>query len=545
MTVATLRPYIVTGDWAGVGGGDLADNSDATYRTFDNIYQQGQMIFATGTMGLLPGSVIRAIRVRVRSRTVSGAGSYMQVYAVTGPTGRTLISSGDNSQMVAVGTVFVENSAPWKIITMTQSDGDITVGVFPIAVGDPIRVAEAYLDVDFVNAPYGVLSRPTGTYTTTSAPDIAWTYSSPSLYPQTAYRFMIYTAAQYSAAGFVAGTSSPTYDSGIVYSNKNKTRLPALVNGTYRVYLSTAQTVDNGVLQWSLWSDSWARKDYVLNILPPVAPTISAVADSTNARIRLTITGAGALNSVFDLYEIERSVDAGVTWAVVRGNVVGGYVDNVGGARVWSDYETANGQAAVYRARTITYDTAGNILVGAYSANSASTSWSSTSTWLKIATRPDLNRTGIIRFFGSESYPIDDGTFHGLDSGEAVVISGIRRDKPDSSITFLAQTEAERDALKEMLSLGEPLIVQAGSRASGWKNQTRYLSVHDVVMSRPTRAGWSELRDLACPYTESDPPDVDVYLLDLGTFDWQEVDDTYPTFTLWSASATTYGDLRR
>lgn len=547
MGTFVLRPYDTSGDWISFGSGQLNDELDTTYKYFQSLYQYGIALVNIASIPWDANIAIKSLRVRARIASSTGSPVYTQVTVFTG-TGRVLISQGDSYQLLHNGTSFVEVATGQRVASLLPSEGPVQVIFHPVS-GDPSinspEISEVYLDVEFIYPPIPTLNYPTGTYTTTSGPGFSFTFFSQDSLAQTAYRYLIYTSAQVAASGFIPGTTVPEYDSGIVYSSAKTGYLKALPNGSYRVYFAVAQTV-NGALQWSLWTNpsNTTYKDYTLNITPPAAPTVTATADDVNARIELTVTGAGAANSVQDLYQLERSLDAGVTWEQVRGDNSSGYIDSVGGVRQWHDYETANGESVVYRARTITYDTLGNVLVGAYSSNSSSVAWSSTSTWLKVITDPSLNRTIIVRAFGDEGYDVPMGTFQGLDSDEVVTVSGVRRARPDSTFTILVQTLAEREAIQSILALGVPILVQAGSRSSGWAGESKYLQVGRVIVSRPTRAGWSHLRDVTMPYTEVDRPDPEVFLVSFGTNTWQDISDTYATFTALNAAFTTYGDIR-
>lgn len=545
MGVYTLRPYQVTGDWTAVSGGSLADDSDSTNRFFSSAYQYGEARFSTSPIPFASyGMVVKSIKLRVRCASSTSVGSYVQITAFTA-LGRPLISLGDAYQFYVNGLSYVEQSTGQRVCSFGQADGDVVVSFHPtspITTNSP-KFSEAYLDVEFVYPPIPTVNFPTGTYTTTSSPPLSWTFFSQDGYPQTAYRYLIYRDDQYGAVGFIPGTTPADYDSGIIYSPATSTTLHPRVNDTYRVYVAVAQTV-NGLLQWSLWTAASAFKGYVLNITPPAAPSVTATADNTNARINLAISGAGAANSVLDVYELQRSFDSGTTWETVRSDQAGGYLENVGGARVWYDYETGNGQSVVYRARTITYDTVGNTLVGAFGSNSSSVAWTSSSSWLKVISRPDLNMAIVIQELGEEDLDVPMGVFQGLDSDTAVTISGVRRSLPDSSIRLLTQTAAERTALKAVLALGETLLLQGNSRVEDWYGTTKYVTAGGAKMGRIIRGTWEAGRSMGFPYTEIERPDASTYLVEFGTKTWQDVDDAFATFTALSAAYTTYGAIR-
>lgn len=545
MGVYTLRPYRLDGDWIDIGSGSLADDSDSTAKYFANQYQYGNAYFDTAPIPFVSyGMVVKSVKLRGRMASSTNVGSYVQVTIFTS-LGRVLLSQGDASQFYVNGLTYVEQSGAEKQASFGPADGYIVATlhpVSPITTNTP-KFSELYLDVEFVYPPIPTVNFPTGTYTTTSAPVLSWVYFSQDSLPQSAYRYYIYRDDQYTASGFIPGVTPADYDSGIVYSSAKQLTMVPRVNDSYRVYVAVAQTV-NGILQWSLLtSGTGPYNDYVIAITPPAAPTVTVSSDNTNARVSITIAGAGAANSVRDVYEVQRSFDGGVTWEGVRADSTG-YIESVGGTRIWFDYETANGQSAVYRARTITYDTVGNTLVGAWSSTSSSVSWTSSSSWLKVLTRPDLNRTIIFRSFAPEDYDRQFGVFQGLDSDDAVTVSGTMRARPDAQFTLLTQTEAEEAAIRAILALGLPLLVQASSRSSGWKNRSKYLTVGSLRVQRPTRAGWSEIRDLIMPYTEIVRPDPAVFTVDLGTKTWQDVDDAFASFTALNAAYSTYAEIR-
>lgn len=546
MTTTTLRPYVTTGDWSPTGGGSMADDSDASYMALANSYQYGEARFDTSSIPFTTaGVMVKSLTIRTRGRTNGAVQCYVGVTAYTS-LGRALITRGDSYQFPFANLFFSDYSTGQRVASLTQADGYVGVTFHPlntVGASNQPWTSEMYLDIVYIYPPVVTLSAPTGTYTSTSAPPLTWTYFSADSLPQTAYRYLIYRDDQYGASGFVPGTTPADYDSGVIFSAVKGVNLYPRPNDTYRVYLAVAQTV-NGQLQWSLWSAASALANYVIAITPPATPTVTPTADNTLAKINLAISGAGAANSVLDVYELQRSFDGGTTWEQVRSDRTGGFLENVSGARTWYDYETANGQAVVYRARTITYDTFGFTQVGAWSSTSASVSWASSSTWLKVVTRPDLNRTISIQELGEESFEVPFGTFQGLGSDQAVVISGVRRAKPDSSVVILTQTAAERTGLQSVLALGVPVLIHGSARVEDWYGDSKWLAIAGVHMSRLMRGAWGADRAMTLPYTEIDRPDPSAYLVEFGVTTWQDVDDAYASFTALSAAFSSYGAIR-
>jgi hypothetical protein len=106
--------------------------------------------------------------------------------------------------------------------------------------------------------------------------------------PQIGYQVYVYSAAQYGAGGFVAGTSAATWSS----SGAGLTSVipTGLVNGTtYRAYVRTAKAAGTG----SAWS-AFAFSTFTPSIALPIV-TLAASFDSANNRVQLTYAGSGNL----------------------------------------------------------------------------------------------------------------------------------------------------------------------------------------------------------------------------------------------------------
>lgn len=542
MSEILLRPFDVSGDWQNQGSGALNDDSDTTYKIVGNAYQYGNMMFSLASLPWDSNIIITYMRVAFRAATQGGL--YIAPTIWVFAPDRVVVNAGNFG--VLFGTI------NFNIVTSPFfANPGLRNEVLTVTVNFPtwdnlqpqlgfVYVAEAYMYVDYALPPTTIVTGPTGTFTTTGNPPITWVHQQfdSAGGPQVAYQLIIYNATQYGAAGFSPGSGPSVYNSGTVVSTL-KTLTVSLPNDTYRVYVRTAQRIQGVGLHWA----SWASSDFVINVAPPATPTITATSDATRARVKLDLSGTGSASSVKNVFEIQRTYDGGITWEAVRGDQ-GAYTLSVGGTRTIYDYEVPNGVNVQYRARTISFDIGDFTLMSSWSSTTSAVQWTSNDTWLKVVSDPTLNLKIIIREFGDEQYPIDEGVFQGLGSSKAMVITGVRRERPDSRMVLLAQTDAEQLALRAALG-ADVVLIQASPRSSDWKNENRYLTVGTVSVQRPARVAQSPIRDVIIPYTEVDAPLVDIYPLStLGTNTWAEISSGYATYTALDAAFSTHGALR-
>ncbi|MFA7265143.1 MAG: hypothetical protein WC054_02425 [Candidatus Nanopelagicales bacterium] len=128
--------------------------------------------------------------------------------------------------------------------------------------------------------------------TTTTRPSFTWAYNDDDGYPQTLTEAHIYSAAQYTAPGFAAGTTAATAYVGTTANPAGSTG-QASINlqngGTYRIYLRVAKTVNGAYL----WSD-WDYDEFTITVTQPSAPYLRAEWDT--ALQRATLEAAAATN---------------------------------------------------------------------------------------------------------------------------------------------------------------------------------------------------------------------------------------------------------
>lgn len=164
------------------------------------------------------------------------------------------------------------------------------------------RIYELYVDYFYDDDPTLAWSAATnvGSYRPTASFTLTDTESDPYIEVETYW----YTAAQYGAGGFVAGTSPGDVHVDSVVAATNTTPVAAqptsdLTNGTtYKVAMRVKQQI-NG--RWSPWVLGSA---FTVTVVPPAVPTITATVDNVLGRIQLALQGRDNLltynNSSFE-----------------------------------------------------------------------------------------------------------------------------------------------------------------------------------------------------------------------------------------------------
>lgn len=177
-----------------------------------------------------------------------------------------------------------------------------------------LKVSEVYVDYDVSTQP--AVSGVTATgYTSTSRPNVAWTYTAGS--PETAWQVKVFNSVTYGGASFSADTSTADYDSGTQTGDATDHTLAAdLVNGvTYKAYVRAAQ--DWSGPEGSTWYSNWtASSAFTISLTPPPQPTITVTAQTGLPQYAAAIRIAAAINL---LTAVQASLEDGTTtgWAAV------------------------------------------------------------------------------------------------------------------------------------------------------------------------------------------------------------------------------------
>lgn len=468
MTVTTLRPSSTTDNDGVTYNGASAhatvnDNSDSTYLS---AFGLGDSIrFALDDITVPSGAVVKAVAARLRCASGSTSANDLSVYLawLGGIATRALTINWQT-----ITTVTVPLLADASALNDSLIDG-ASVGIeCPGGHAAQALIHEVYVDVTTVAKPVTAPSAPTGTITATNTPTVEWVNTlDVDGGAQTHYQVRVFTAAQYSAGGFNAASSTATWDSGDVASAAASAQITTpLADATYRAYVRVGQTV-NGVTHWS----DYAYTGFTVDVDLPAVPDTPTLTVQTG-RIKVHVEGNAGTATTTHL-EVQRSEDGGTTWEALRlttdtdGLVAGTSADLY-------DYEAPNGTLMSYRVRALHEISAGNLVASAW-ASTATATWTDDDWWLKCPEQPSLNM--IVYPAGRPTYqrPARQGVFQALGSSETVVVADVRGDAR-GELKLQVDTAGEATALDALLDSGLTLLLQAPP-AHHWTD--RYLRLGD------------------------------------------------------------------
>jgi hypothetical protein len=451
MTVSTLRPDSTTSNTGTLTGGAtahavLSDDSDASYAH----YLGQSSVVGLGDLTLPAGAVIKSVALRARSALFSGSANPLTLTVENVPwslTGAVNVTWG-----VPTTVTFATRSAAG--MTDAELDG-ATLRLSTSGVVGGIRAHEAYVDVTHVALPTLTADvDPASPISTTNQPTITWVNTLDSDGgAQTRFEVKVFDDATYLGGGFDPDTSTPDVTSGETSSSAAEWQVDEpLADDTYRAYVRVAQTV-NGVLHWSDWD--FVEFDVAVDL--PAAPTFTATADSANARIQLDFDD-NVGDATTDFFEVQRSLDGGVTWETVR-QLVAGHLTPSGGTFQLFDYEAPNGVETDYRGRALHDYGSGSFAASAWVTDAAT--WTSSDWWLKHPNRPALNTTVPIRSFQTVARAGRQGVFQPLGATHAVVVSDTEGPLAGTVVLRLDTTadQADLDALRA--AVGPTLMLQS------------------------------------------------------------------------------------
>ena len=469
MAITTLRPDGVSAgasNFTVTGAADAAaatnDDSDSTYvQKSSSLSGTATVALTFGTLSIAADERVKRVRLRARVETdnangkmdlmlgtrVSGLTYYYTGYAVRGAVGVSTPADVTGAWFTAS-----PDGASWD-----QARVDALRGQFIEYKDSSDRgfVYELYIDVDIASQPTISVTAPTGTITATATPEVQWTYTDPdSADPQTFYEVRVFTAAQYGAGGFDPATSTATWESGKVESSEPGAFVgDGLLSATYRAYARVAKSV-NGQ---PFWSD-WGYSAFTISVTPPPTVTVVAAWAATEGKATLTLEGGNPVGFTSQYFQVQRSDNSGVTWALLRdGNNVtpsGSYTAEV------LDYEAPRGLTVRYRARSIGVSGEERI-PSAWSAVIPQVLVTNDGTWwLKAVTAPTLN-TGSLQVTGPLSVAVEEEhvVFRPLGKNLPIVVSGLIGGR-DGSYRIIASTDTEWDALDAILMHQGVLLVQ-------------------------------------------------------------------------------------
>lgn len=220
-------------------------------------------------------------------RKVAGASSYEFWSAASGAWQSTIVYFPDTNQSYTFPT------GAWpdgNIYNWDVSTQESVWGLQSVFGGDATVTAQA--------APSVVITGPTGTIPS-GTPTVTATATVASGANLTAYRVVVYTAAQVAASGFTPGGTPSVYDSGTVPSSNLSISqpVPALVNNAS--YVTYVQVTESGNEL-----SGWVSQGFTVSSDSPAQPSLS-VATGTDPvtgapLVTLTVTGHDNLLSTAD-----------------------------------------------------------------------------------------------------------------------------------------------------------------------------------------------------------------------------------------------------
>lgn len=342
MAVTTIRPnstdtnvsVTLVGGGATVHG-NTSDNNNATRITASVANAYARLGFPNTVV--LGTSRARSVSIRARIYNDGSTPVYREyVGLLLRDPGTAGVPSTNLPQYVG-GTVFSTGidtgpyvyyaapgtNQPWTQAKLDRLQLQIKFYDSPGSGLNVLQVAELFVDVDVVAVP--VTSVVTvSNFTSTTKPQVDWTFTHAE-YSQTAYQVLVYSAAQYGAAGFVPGISTATYDSGIISSADTTHTLTTDLqnNVTYRAYVQTA--IDWPGPEGKFWWSGYVAMtvpgaNFTEAVTPPAAPVLTATVQAALPGFRVLLNVSTPLNL---LTENQASLETDTSgWAAVANNTI-------------------------------------------------------------------------------------------------------------------------------------------------------------------------------------------------------------------------------
>lgn len=489
MTLVTLRPDSTTvltgGPVTGAASAHLAlaDDDDASYVA---LASSGLSVGLTMADLALPvGAMIVSTQIRARVSVSAGNATYIAIVG-SPPTGYLLIY-----QQAALTISF-----PLDLRVQTDAFVDAyTLSLVRLqGKPTPAYLFAVYLDVIYAAKPTLVVSAPAGAITQTNLPAVTWASTLDEHGgPQTAYEVRIFSAAQYNAGGFDPATSPATVESGKVAGSATTWTPPVTIpDGTYRAYVRVYQEFRAG----NGHASAFAFSAFTVAVALPSPPSVVLAAIPGGLRVTVDDVGGGATTQAVDL---ERSTDGGTTWEPLRSAL--GLETRFAGTPaplVVDDHEVSAG-AVTYRARAL-HDYNGQWAASAWTVVAGA--WSTRLWWITHPARPALNVELALKTYGAVARGARQLVVQPLGASLPVAMSD-KRLGPAGQLTVRTNTQAELDALNELLAAGGTLLTRG---PAGCGEPDRYMQIGDVAEGRLVeQERWHE-RDVTLSWVEVTRP---------------------------------------
>jgi len=505
MAITTVRPnatasgassFTLTGG-AGSVHATLSDDSDGTFlEKTSAVVGQASAIVDFGTTTITSSQRVKQCRIRARCSTPTSEGK-LNIFLGSRIDNQNFFHSalavrGENTTTTTFTGPFytsAPNGESWSQSSINGLRGKITEYE---DTADRGKFFELFIDIDISAQPTVSVSAPTGSITTTTAPDVTWTFTDTDNETQAFYQIKVFTAAQYGAGGFNANTSTATYNSGEIASSDNTAVVGALLfAGTYRAYVRTAKSV-NGEPFWSDYSFS----QFTISYTAPTTPTMLASWSSSLGKASFTLTGAAVPAGYSSQYfDIQRSDDDGVTYEAIRNGEE--LTPNASFVATAVDYEAPRGEVAYYRARAVAVNASDQEFPSDYGTVQQVLVTNDETWWFKVIEEPDYNK-GSVRVLKELDVEIEEPNtvFRPLGSSRPIVVAGPLQGE-DGGYNIKTVTETEWDSFYTILSHQGTILVQ-----DPFGNQ-KYIRIISRDWTAETQAG-QIYRDITLRYVEVD-----------------------------------------
>lgn len=281
----------------------LSDNSDGTYLKMLN-HAYGTCSLGVASFTPPVGQVMLRWRLGVRHGATTGSSgprSFSVDYAT---------SPFNHNFAFTASSAIVTSYSPW--ITVSGSNAFIDTATLTIKAPWPqgdlrSNIYKMFVEIEYNTPPVGSVVAPIGTISSTSKPMIEIGYTDTESDPMGGFAVSVLDAT----------ATELIWTSGAIVDGSMSIRCPiALPNATYTVVGLVFQSLGN-------FYSTWFGGSFEIDMPLAAAPTITnIVADDSTFGISFTITGAvHALHSPIAT-TLERSLDGGTTWTVLRDDIV-------------------------------------------------------------------------------------------------------------------------------------------------------------------------------------------------------------------------------
>lgn len=203
----------------------------------------------------------------------------------------------------------------------------------------------------------------------------------------------------------------------------------------------------------------WSTETFEINVPPPALPVMTVTVDNTNQRVQVGVVAGAGVST--DWFEVQRSVDGGVTWEYLRG-----------GMRMLAvqsplfDREGPRGKPVSYRAKAWRYLAVDQIEVStsAWTAVQTVTVVSDGKMWFRHPTNAALDmvlRTSYDKGEHLSSNSTEEMTsFAPSERSEYVVVGSVPQGEIFDTIPLLFLSDAEWAKFEALRKSGQPVLWQ-------------------------------------------------------------------------------------